>query len=163
MPYILLGSPPLFDRFYLNHTQCTHTCTQTINKGNFCSLAFDTEGQATTCVWHQNLWCVDKRVSMEPGSIVADLKILECKKCNSSYTYIKELMKMKNQRVLSFNIWQKQIFKNFRRVLHQPHVVFSLTFEHLGSTLITRHTLTSGTIITAALSAIDKMQNEPCR
>lgn len=37
--------------------------------------------------------------------------------------------------------------------------MFSLTFELSGSTVITRHTLTSWTIITAALSAIDKVQN----
>lgn len=76
MPYILLGSSPLFDRFYLGHTKSTHTRTQTINKGNFCSLPFDTEGQTTTCVWHQNLRCVDRHVSMEPSSTVADLKAL---------------------------------------------------------------------------------------
>lgn len=44
-------------------------------------------------------------------------------------------------------------------VLPQYHVVFSLTFEPSGLTLITSHTLTSWTIITATLSAIDKVQN----
>lgn len=49
--------------------------------------------------------------------------------------------------------------KNLNFFFRQSHVVFSLTFEPSGSTLITSHTLTGWTIITAALSAIDKMQN----
>ncbi len=44
-------------------------------------------------------------------------------------------------------------------VLPQSHVVFSLTFELSCSTVITSHTLTSWTIISATLSAIDKVQN----
>lgn len=41
----------------------------------------------------------------------------------------------------------------------QSHVMFSLTSELSGSTVITSHTLTSWIIVTAALSAIDKVQN----
>lgn len=43
-------------------------------------------------------------------------------------------------------------------VLAQSHVMFSLTSELSGSTVITSHTLTSWIIVTAALSAIDKVQ-----
>lgn len=44
-------------------------------------------------------------------------------------------------------------------ILAQSHVMFSLTSELSGSTVITSHTLTSWIIVTAALSAIDKVQN----
>lgn len=160
MPRILLGSPPLFDRLYLGHTKCTHTCIQTINKGNFCSLTSDTEGQTTTCVWHRHLWSVDRHVSMEPSATLGDLKTSP--DAGSAAIMI---FRFKNQ-------WKSEqevgVFKQclatklnvLKPVLPPSHDVFSLTFELSGSTMITlSHTLTGWTIITATLSVIDKEKN----
>lgn len=93
---------------------------------------------------------------------VLDLKTRQvCSKCGCNGLSFDWRIKMTQVRLKEEFFLQYLCLSILEGVPLQSHVVFSLTFELSGSTVITSHTLTSWTIITAALSAIDKVPNGP--